>query len=119
MYLGTNTGEEDPGLVTGASEYSEPLRADSTWWKGMDDIAGDVLLYGGEDEVFIDGLKEFAHKFQEGWTNVGGNNHELHLEFVKNDAHIGPIMDVMLQYKEKSKAQLAVERWLRERLGLN
>jgi len=119
MYLGTNIREEDPGVVTGGNEYSEPLQADSPWWKGMADVAGDVFLYGGEDEVFIDGLKEFARRFQEGWATVDGGKHELHVEFVKNDAHIGPIMDVMLQYKEKSEAQLAVELWLKERLVLN
>jgi len=119
MYLGTNIGEDDPGVVTGGNQYSEPLRADSTWWKGMHVTTGDVFLYGGEDEVFIDGLKEFASKFQEGWTAAGGVSHDIHLEFVENDAHIGPIMDVMLRYNEKSGAQLALERWLRERLVLS
>lgn len=41
----------------------------------------------------------------------------IKLEFGKNDAHIGPIMDFMLQYKVKSETQLGLEAWLKVRLA--
>lgn len=116
MYIGTVDDETDPGTVAVGDVYNEPLRADASWWKEMHKIVMDVWLWGGDDEVFIDSLRAFGEKFRRGWMAGGGVEERLTLEFVENDMHIGPIMDVELQYKEKSKTQLRLEEWLEERL---
>ncbi|TVY13587.1 putative alpha/beta hydrolase [Lachnellula arida] len=116
-YLGTVDRETDPGVVVGGNNYSEPLLADASWWEGMHNIVKDMWIWAGENEVFLDSLRDFGAKFSDGWKVGGGAEESIKLEFGKNDAHIGPIMDVMLQYKEKSETQLGLEEWLKVRLA--
>jgi acetyl esterase/lipase len=117
MYLGTVDGEIAPEVVDGGNNYSEPLLANASWWEGMHDVVEDVWLFGGQDEVFIDALYAFGTKFFEGWKAGGGIDGKVEVQFARGEPHIGPIMDVMLQYKEKAQGQLALERWLEERLA--
>jgi len=116
MYTGTANGEKDPGFVTGGNNYSEPLLANASWWKGMHNIVSDMWIWAGEDEVFVDSVRAYGAKFLEGWKAGSGVEEKVKLEFVENCAHIGPIMDVMLRYEEKGKSQLILEEWLKERL---
>ncbi|KAI9643552.1 hypothetical protein NHQ30_008171 [Ciborinia camelliae] len=116
MYLGTVDGEVDPGVVTGGNNYSEPLLANASWWKGMHDVVENVWMFGGEDEVFIDSLRAFGTKFLEGWMAGGGGEGKVEFQFVERETHVGPILDVMLKYKEKEQTQLALEKWLKELL---
>lgn len=117
MYLGTVDREVDPRVVTGGNNYSEPLLANASWWKGMHDVVEEVWLFGGEDEVFIDSLRAFGAKFLEGWMAGGGVEGKVEFQFAEREPHVGPIMDVMLQYKEKGQVQLALEKWLKELLA--
>jgi acetyl esterase/lipase len=117
MYLGTVTSETDPGITTGGNNYSEPILGNSSWWQGMNNVVRDIWMFGGEDEVFSDSLHAFGAKLREGWKAGGGVGENVVLKFGENEAHIGPIMDVMLQYMEKSKTQLGLEKWLKERVA--
>ena len=120
MYLGLATTaddqEKDPGVVTGGTKYNEPLLTDSTWWRGIHAVVDRMLIWAGEDEIFVDGLREFGDTFCQGWKSGGGKEEHVELEFARKEAHIGPILDVMLQYKAKSASQVMIERWLQERL---
>lgn len=113
MFLGTVNGEIDPGVVAGGNNYSEPLLANASWWEGMHKIVGCVWMYGGEDEIFIDSQRAFASKFLEGWKSGGGLEENVVFDFATDNAHIGPILDVMLQYEEKTGTQLGFEKWLK------
>jgi acetyl esterase/lipase len=117
MYLGTSFSENDPGAVTGGNNYNEPLLANASWWEGMHDVVRDVWMYGGEDEVFIDSIRAFGEKFQEGWKAGGGAEEKVVIEYVENNAHVGPIMDFIFQGEKKTELRLAQEEWLKERLS--
>ncbi|KUJ23514.1 alpha/beta-hydrolase [Mollisia scopiformis] len=114
MYLGTVDGETDPGITTGGNNYSEPLLSNASWWRGMNNVVRDIWIFAGNDEVFADSLHAFGVKLRDGWKDGGGAEENVVLEFGEDEAHIGPILDVMLQYKEKSGTQLGLEKWLKE-----
>lgn len=114
MFLGTVKEETAPDVVTGGNSYSEPLLADASWWEGMHNIISNVWIYGGQDEVFIDSIRAFAGKFAEGWKTGGGAQEKVVCEFVENSVHIAPILDIMLQYEEKSDAQIRFEKSLKD-----
>lgn len=114
MYLGTVDGETDPGITTGGNNYSEPLLSNASWWRGMNNVVRDIWIFAGNDEIFTDSLHAFGVKLRDGWKDGGGVEENVVLEFGEDEAHIGPILDVMLQYKEKSGTQLGLEKWLKE-----
>ncbi|KUJ07637.1 alpha/beta-hydrolase [Mollisia scopiformis] len=113
MYLGTGEGEVDPGITMGGDSYSEPLLGNASWWEGMHEVIRDVWIFGGKDEVFIDSMYAFQAKFCMGWVAGGGVEERVVVGFVEAEAHIGPVMDVLLQYKKKSVTQLRFEEWLK------
>lgn len=117
MYLGEIDGETDPGIVSGGNNYSEPLLSNASWWRGLHGIVSNIWIYAGEDEIFVDSLRDFGAKLCEGWRDGGGVEGHVILNIVRQDAHIGPIMDVMLQYKEKSQTQICLEKWLKDLLN--
>ncbi|PQE06766.1 alpha beta hydrolase fold protein [Rutstroemia sp. NJR-2017a BBW] len=114
MFLGTVEGETIPDVVSGGNNYNEPLLAPPSWWEGMHKLVSNVWIYGGADEIFVDPIRAFAGKFEEGWKAGGGGKEKVVVEITEDCAHIGPILDVMLQYEEKGKTQLGLENWLKE-----
>ena len=42
--------------------YNQPILAPSSWWKDI--VVKDVLITGGDEEVLIDEIREFAAKFK-------------------------------------------------------
>jgi hypothetical protein len=42
--------------------YNQPILAPSSWWKDV--VVKDVLITGGDEEVLIDEIREFAAKFK-------------------------------------------------------
>lgn len=117
MFLGMGVSEVDPGQdVARGNEWSEPLQADSKWWEGMHNIVDEVWVSAGEHEIFLDGLREFGKRFTQGWVAGGGLERKVQFEIEPNAAHIGPILDVMLQSSEKGATQSDLEEWLVSRL---
>jgi acetyl esterase/lipase len=104
MYLGTANGESPIAQTRGGDQYSEPLLAEVYWWKGMHTICDEVFIWVGENEIFVDGIEKFAAKFQEGWNTGGGAQERVKLHVAGQEAHIGPIMDMMLQFSIKKRA---------------
>jgi acetyl esterase/lipase len=41
--------------------YNEPIRAPSSWWNDVP--VKDVLITGGDEEILVDDIREFAAKF--------------------------------------------------------
>lgn len=117
LYLGSARNEEPVHEVTGGNNYSEPLLADGSWWKGMHEVVEEMFIWAGQDEIFVDGLQQFAQKLVEGWEAGGGAPQLVKSYIAPGEAHVGPIMDVMLQYKEKSRSQFVLEGWLKGRLA--
>ncbi|KAF2870032.1 Alpha/Beta hydrolase protein, partial [Massariosphaeria phaeospora] len=117
MFLGSARGEMPVKEVTEGDNYSEALLAGMGWWRGVHEKVGDVMVWAGEDEVFVDALREFGERFGEAWRVGGGEPEKATLEVARGEAHIGPIMDVMFKYEGKSRAQVVVEEWWVQRLA--
>ncbi|KAF2186587.1 alpha/beta-hydrolase [Zopfia rhizophila CBS 207.26] len=113
-YLGTSKEdpELDPGPVSG-DKYNEPSSAGAEWWEGMHKVVGNVLVWGGEDEVFIDGLREFGEVFQRGWKAGGGNEERVKLVVTPKSAHVEPILEEMMFLRGKGEGRVVVEEWLK------
>ncbi|KAF2997102.1 hypothetical protein E8E13_003612 [Curvularia kusanoi] len=95
--------------------YSEPVLASSEWWEPVADVVEEVLIWGGANEVLIDGIEAFARKFSTGFRRRGG-----HVNFVVSDAamHDEMIFERVLGYKGDSGtgSQRVVEEWVKAKL---
>ncbi|PVI01683.1 alpha/beta-hydrolase [Periconia macrospinosa] len=121
MYIGLSKDEKaiSEEIISAAKErdsYNEPLYNKSIWWEGMHRVVGDFFLWMGEDEIFIDGLQEFSGLFKQGWINGGGSPEAVQSYMGQGQAHIGPIMDRLMENFNKSQSQLDIESWIRSRL---
>lgn len=47
--------------------YSEPIRAHPEWWAGVSTVVDEVLIWGGGDEILIDGIRRFQANMKEGF----------------------------------------------------
>lgn len=112
MFLGSS---KRAGIVMGDS-YSEPLLAETSWWSGASRAVDEVMIWGGGGEVFEDGLTAFAEKFTEGWVQGGGDKKKVTFLLTPRSAHDEPIIDVLLGYKNKGPAAIAIEDWVKARL---
>ncbi|ORY16522.1 Alpha/Beta hydrolase protein [Clohesyomyces aquaticus] len=117
MYLDKSNAdpETDPGYVSGDA-YSEPMSNDADWWKGADRVVSDVFVWTGGNECFADPVKAFEPVFKKGWSEGGGQVERVVFVETPGCAHIEPIMGVMMNPKQKSEDQQAVESWLNARL---
>ena len=111
-FLGTT---QRRNILQGDS-YSEPLIAETTWWKGADKVVSEVLIWGGGGEIFIDGINAFAEKFVEGWKLGGGTAAKVQVVERERACHEGMIVDVLLGYKEKGPGAKDVEDFVRSKL---
>lgn len=98
------------GGVPHGDNYSEPNLAPSDWWKGLERIVPEVLIWGGQWEVLIDSINDFVSKFQKGY---GG---KCNFIVGEKGAHEQMIIDRILGYKTKSKTGADVEEWIKAKL---
>lgn len=117
MYLGLSKDGEVPRKDVETDNYNEPLRNDSAWWQNIHRVVGKSFIWMGKDEVFVDGLREFAGIFEQGWNAGGGNPAAFDVYEAADQPHIGPIMDVLMENPKKYQSQLAIEDWLRKLVG--
>jgi acetyl esterase/lipase len=118
MYLDkTNSSnfEADPGLVSGDA-YSEPCTEPEFWWEGLHKVVGDIFIWVGGNEVFVDPVRDFGYILRHGWTKGGGETQRVAYVEAPHEAHIQPIMDVMTSGGMKSDSQIAIEEWYLARL---
>jgi acetyl esterase/lipase len=119
MYLGLSKDGEISNEEVETDSYNEPLRNGSGWWQGMHEVASEVFIWMGRDEVFIDGLRDFTKVFIQGWKAGGGSSTDVKPYEAIGQPHIGPIMDVLMEDKNKSRSQLHIEEWFRRLLDKN
>lgn len=115
LYVGTSTGETAVAQTSGGDAYNEALTANPSWWQHASKAVDSVFIWAGANEIFLDPVREFAEKFVEGW-GMSGEKKKVRVLVGEEEAHIAPIMDVMLQYEGKGQSQEAIEEWLKERL---
>jgi len=79
-------------------------------------VVGEVLIWGGESEVLIDGIEEFARRFEKGYGAKGGGR--VSTVVTRGAAHMEPILELALGYKGDSGTGGAkvVADWARAKL---
>jgi acetyl esterase/lipase len=107
MFLGEKSSHDS---------YSEPLRAQRGWWKDASKAVDSVLIWAGADEILVDSIEAFADKFEAGWGSGGGDGKDVTVVVTPKEAHVQPVVDVMLQSKTKSEAAVNIENWLKDRI---
>ncbi|KAF9699949.1 hypothetical protein EKO04_002045 [Ascochyta lentis] len=95
--------------------YNEPVLASPEWWEPVADVVGEVLIWGGENEILIDGIEAFAKKFSIGFRRRGGH---VNVVVTKGAAHEEMIIERVLGYKGDSGtgSQGVVEQWVKAKL---
>ncbi|KAK5114112.1 hypothetical protein LTR62_002681 [Meristemomyces frigidus] len=94
---------------TPTDNYTQPLDADSTWFSGLDNIAKDVLIYGGGGEILIDSIKSFAHKLQQAHPRV-----EVVVQ--PRVGHDDVILDKVFGYEGRTEGTRVMEDWVEKRM---
>ncbi|KAF2790675.1 alpha/beta hydrolase fold domain-containing protein [Melanomma pulvis-pyrius CBS 109.77] len=79
--------------------YSEPVLAPASWWEGTADVIEEVLIWGGGNEVLLDGIVEFARRFE---TGFGGKGGRVTTVITDKAAHVEMIVERILGYKGDS-----------------
>lgn len=93
--------------------YSEPCTAPPSWWEATAGVVGEVLIWGGSYEILLDGIEEFARRFEKGYGGSGG---KVTTVITDKAAHEEMIIERMLGYKQKSESARAVEDWVKAKL---
>lgn len=95
--------------------YSEPVTAPASWWEGTADVIDEVLIWGGGNEVLLDGIEEFARRFTKGYGGKGGR---VNTVVTPKAAHIEMILELLLGYKGDSGTGSAkvIKDWAKAKL---
>ncbi|KAF2734486.1 alpha/beta-hydrolase [Polyplosphaeria fusca] len=95
--------------------YSEPVLAPASWWETTADVVGEVLVWGGANEVLIDGIDEFAKRFTKGFGGKGGS---VQVVITPRACHIEPVVEKLLGYKNGAGTDAAqqITNWARAKL---
>ena len=95
--------------------YNEPVLAPAWWWGPAADVVHEVLIWGGANEILLDGIEEFARRFREGFQSKGGR---LSTIITPRAAHEEMIIERSLGYIADSGTGSvdAVKRWAIARL---
>ncbi|KAF1999871.1 alpha/beta-hydrolase [Amniculicola lignicola CBS 123094] len=95
--------------------YSEPVLAPASWWEGAADVVEEVLIWGGGNEILLDGIEEFARRFEKGFGGKGGKVSAI---ITPGAAHVEMVVEPMLGYKGDSGTGSAevVRGWMRAKL---
>ncbi|KAF2264859.1 alpha/beta-hydrolase [Lojkania enalia] len=95
--------------------YNEPVLAPASWWEKVADVVGEVLIWGGGNEILLDGIKEFAKRFQKGFGGKGGN---VSIVITPEACHVEPVAERILGYKGDSGtgSAKAIQSWAKAKL---
>ena len=93
-----------------ADRYNQPYLADASWFKGLDKVAKDILIWGGGAELLIDSINFVSKRLKEAHPRVD-------LVIGPGAAHEDFIFDKLLGYKQsKSGGAEVVESWVAQRV---
>lgn len=95
--------------------YSEPVLAVPSWWENTADVIEEVLIWAGGNEVLLDGIEEFAKRFQKGYGGKGGR---LTTIITPKAAHVEMVIETILGYTKDSGTGSAkiVKDWVKAKL---
>ncbi|KAF2468919.1 alpha/beta hydrolase fold domain-containing protein [Lindgomyces ingoldianus] len=95
--------------------YNEPALAPASWWEPTADVIEEVLIWGGANEILLDGIEEFARRFQKGFGGKGGKVSTI---ITAKAAHEEMILERLLGYKGDSGTGSAqvVQDWVKAKL---
>lgn len=87
--------------------YNQALLAPESWWEGLP--VDKVLVLAGEEEVLVDGIRQFAEKLKKG---VGEGRVDVFV--AKGEYHDEPSIDLALGYKESEEREQAklIKKWI-------
>ncbi|KXT03923.1 hypothetical protein AC578_9250 [Pseudocercospora eumusae] len=92
-----------------SDEYNEPILGDAKWYAGLDRVVKDVLVWGGDGEVLIDSIQDFAKTLKAAHAKV-----DLVVE--KGAAHEDFMMEKLLGYSGTAEGTQLIESWIAERI---
>ncbi|KAL1593740.1 hypothetical protein SLS60_010472 [Paraconiothyrium brasiliense] len=119
MYLGAMDGGNEREVIWDVQSndvYAEALIAEPSWWHGLDSVVESMLVWVGGKEILHDPVTGFVTKLKKGWKAQGGLEDGVVVIEGRDEAHIGPILNVSLGRKSKRMSQVAVEAWLLDHL---
>ncbi|KAF1357454.1 alpha/beta hydrolase fold domain-containing protein [Lizonia empirigonia] len=95
--------------------YNEPVLASAEWWEPVANVVDEVLIWGGGNEILIDGIEAFARKFSIGFRRRGGH---VNVVVTKGAMHEEMIIERVLGYKgdSGSGSQDVIEGWVKAKL---
>jgi hypothetical protein len=78
-------------------------------------VVDEVLIWGGGNEVLLDGIEEFSKRFTKGFGGKGG---KVNTVITPKAAHIEMVLELLLGYKGDSGSGSAqvVKDWARAKL---
>lgn len=95
--------------------YSEPVLAPASWWEKVTDVIDEVLIWGGGNEILIDGIEEFARRFTKGFGGKGGKVTTI---VTPKAAHDEWLAEKLLGYKGDSGpgSSIVLKDWIKAKL---
>jgi acetyl esterase/lipase len=104
-------GEEYP-YPSVTDYYNQAITAPESWWEGLQ--VEEVLVVAGEEEVLVDGIKEFEGKLRRGV----GDATKVELLVAKGEYHDQPNLDLQFGYKEEQEGEQAkrIKGWVSSKL---
>lgn len=121
-------------------DYSQPGLASAEWWSDVADrVVSQILIWGGGDEILIDGIREYAATITKGFAqddltrvdpevsggtelrrsdklpSVGATYRVTYIETDKH-VHIQPIFDFILRAKKNGRSAQQVQDWISSKL---
>jgi len=95
--------------------YSEPVLAPASWWEKTAEVVDEVLIWGGANEILIDGIEEFARRFEKGFGGKGGR---VTTVVTERAAHVEYVVDKMFGYGDDAGtgAGKTIKSWLKAKL---
>ncbi|KAJ4293351.1 hypothetical protein N0V90_008633 [Kalmusia sp. IMI 367209] len=76
--------------------YAEAFLAEPSWWSGLDRVVESILVWAGGKEILRDAVVDFVTKLKLGWKSKGGQEEGIILIEGRDEAHIGPILNISL-----------------------
>ncbi|KAL6704309.1 hypothetical protein ACN47E_008373 [Coniothyrium glycines] len=96
--------------------YNEPILAAPEWWAPVANVADEVLIWAGDNEILKDGIEAFAKKFTKGFAQRGGGR--VTTVVTPKACHEEMIVERIFGYEGDSGtgSQAVIQDWARAKL---